>query len=136
MTMSDQIIAVLDNLCTKFGIAIDWTSENVLPYIMELTSKLIKYEIATSVVWCLFIAIITFATYKLTKYLYKQMKEYDSPYSAFDWEFAFIGGCVALCFCIFAVVLVIPIQTFDIVECLTFPEKAIFEYVSYMMKTV
>ena len=31
--MSQQIIEVLDYLFEKFGIAIDWTSENIMPYI-------------------------------------------------------------------------------------------------------
>ena len=31
--VSDQIIKVLDNLCDKFGLAIDWSSKNVQPYL-------------------------------------------------------------------------------------------------------
>lgn len=30
--MSDEIIKVLDDLSKRAGIAIDWTSQNVLPY--------------------------------------------------------------------------------------------------------
>lgn len=33
MTVSEQIISVLDALCEKFGIAINWTEENVIPYV-------------------------------------------------------------------------------------------------------
>lgn len=39
ITLSDQIISVLDALCEKFGIAIDWTSQNVIPYIQLLAKK-------------------------------------------------------------------------------------------------
>lgn len=31
--MSQEIINVLDNLGEKFGIAIDWSNENILPYL-------------------------------------------------------------------------------------------------------
>ena len=31
--ISDGIIKVLDSLADKFGIAIDWTSSNILPYL-------------------------------------------------------------------------------------------------------
>ena len=31
--MSNEIIKVLDALSDKLGIAVDWTSENVLPYL-------------------------------------------------------------------------------------------------------
>ena len=30
MTVSEQIIQVLDALCEKFGLVIDWTSENAI----------------------------------------------------------------------------------------------------------
>lgn len=49
MQVSDQIIKVLDNLCEKFGLAIDWTSETVLPYVSTLMTHLISYEIWSSV---------------------------------------------------------------------------------------
>ena len=31
--MSDEIIKVLDDLSDRVGITIDWTSQNVLPYL-------------------------------------------------------------------------------------------------------
>ena len=31
--MSDEIIKLLDDLGQRFGIAIDWSSENMMPYI-------------------------------------------------------------------------------------------------------
>ena len=31
MEISQQVIKVLDAVCDKFGIAIDWTSNNVIP---------------------------------------------------------------------------------------------------------
>lgn len=33
MQVSDQIIEVLNYLGEKLGVTIDWTSENVLPYV-------------------------------------------------------------------------------------------------------
>ena len=51
MTVSSEIIEVLDYLGEKFGIAIDWTSNNVLPYLQALVDKFIKWEISTSIVW-------------------------------------------------------------------------------------
>ena len=49
--MSSEVIKVLDYFAEKFGIAIDWGSENVLPYVEELRSKLVTYELYTSVFW-------------------------------------------------------------------------------------
>lgn len=51
--MSEEVIKILDALAEKFGLAIDWTSANVLPYLQQLCGKYVTYEIATSVVWIL-----------------------------------------------------------------------------------
>ena len=51
MSFSSQFIEVLDALCEKFGIAIDWTSQNVVPYVTELATRIIAYEIWTSAAW-------------------------------------------------------------------------------------
>ena len=49
--MSDEIIKILDDLGQRFGIAIDWSAQNVMPYLKDLMSRFINYEMITSVVW-------------------------------------------------------------------------------------
>lgn len=49
--MTDEIIKLLDELAKRFGIAIDWTSENVMPYLEDLCSRFITYNIVVDVVW-------------------------------------------------------------------------------------
>ena len=51
MSFSSQFIEVLDALCAKFGIVIDWTSQNVMPYLTDLATRLVSYEIWTSAAW-------------------------------------------------------------------------------------
>lgn len=41
--MENKIIEALDLLCEKFGIAVDWTSENILPYAYELCLRYTHY---------------------------------------------------------------------------------------------
>ena len=48
MQISDEIIKVLEYLCTKIGLTIDWTSSNVLPYVEQLCGKFVKWEIGTN----------------------------------------------------------------------------------------
>ena len=43
MEISEQVIKVLDAVCDKFGIAIDWTSNNVIPYIEQIGNKIIDF---------------------------------------------------------------------------------------------
>ena len=51
MNFSDEVIKILNYLGEKFGIAIDWTNDNALPYLQELCDKFIKWEICTSTAW-------------------------------------------------------------------------------------
>ena len=130
MTMSDQIIAVLDNICAKFGIVIDWTSENVIPYAKEFAGRYIRYEIATSVVSSIMILAILFALFKCVQFACKKCKE--DPYSCWDLLAIVLIICFVITF--IAAVCIVYNGVFSIVTCITFPEKAIFEYVNAMMR--
>ena len=69
--MSEEIIKVLDALAEKFGLAVDWTSANVIPYLEQLCGKYVNYEIVTSVVWLILGIILMFVGkfgIKKTKY--------------------------------------------------------------------
>ena len=133
--MSEEIIKVLDALGEKFGIAINWTSENVMPYLQQLCSKYITYEIATSVVWLLIGICLLF----IGKYLIEKTKQYWKMYeekenSDFDMiaiVFGMLAGCV-----IIVGIIVILCQTMDIVTCVTFPEKMLIEEMQLIYKTL
>ena len=64
--MSEKIIKILDHIGSKFGVAIDWTDKNVMPYLQELADKYINYELVTSIaiaVVCVFGIIWSIHTY-------------------------------------------------------------------------
>lgn len=42
--MAESVIKILNELCSKFGLVIDWTAENVLPYLQTLMNKYINYS--------------------------------------------------------------------------------------------
>lgn len=121
MTVSSQIIEVLNDLCVKFGLAIDWSQETVLPYLEELAGKYITWEIATSEMWIvigsiLFIGgLIAFVT-------------------DLKWGWADGVMCIVGFFAIVSGVCLIGSQVYDILTCKYFPEKQLWEYVSYLMK--
>ena len=124
MKVSEQIIEVLNYLGEKFGIAIDWTSENVIPYITTLCTKLISYEIWTSVAWMAIMAVLSIICIILSITLRHKLKdsvERGDGFMLFPYAF-FIGICAAA-------IIVIGTQIFDIIKCTTFPEMYVFEYV-------
>ena len=133
MTVSDEIIKVLDAVCEKFGVAIDWTSENVLPYLQELCNKCISYELWTTVLSIvaelLLIVGFVFLVYKT----FKEDKNGNNWWGIVyrnDFEVLFTIGLVLygvisaiMLFCIF-------FDLTQIITCLTFPEKVILEFIS------
>lgn len=124
--MSEEVIKVLDALAEKFGIAIDWTSANVLPYLQQLCGKYVTYEIATSVVWMLIgICLLFVGKYVIEKAKQCWKKYKEDTYSDYD-SGTIMLGILAICVIIGGIA-VILCQTFDIVTCITFPEKIIIE---------
>lgn len=120
MTISSQIIEVLNDICKKFGIAIDWSQENILPYLQELAGKYISWEIATSVALLIGAAIIIVVGIIL---LIVDIK-----------CFGFCGMSVVSMFLWIAALVVVVEQINDILTCMYFPEKQIVEYVKYLMQ--
>lgn len=116
MQISDEIIKVLEYLCSKIGLTIDWTSNNMLPYIERLCTKFIKWEIGTSVTW-IGIAVIT----TIIVLIFSKVVDFGGFEKVIFWGTV----CVAIG--------IIGKQVFDIVECYTFPEKAIYDYIQYYL---
>ena len=59
--MSAEIIKVLDYLCAKFGIAIDWTAENIWPQVLDFVGRYQMYAVTRhliAVAMCVIIGII------------------------------------------------------------------------------
>ena len=55
--MSQEIINVLNYLGEQIGIAIDWTSENVWPQVMDILGRYRLFELITTGI-CLFVEIV------------------------------------------------------------------------------
>lgn len=134
MTVSNQIIEVLNALCDKFGLVIDWSSQNILPYMQELTTKIVNYEFWTSIAWILtfsFLAIIFFIIGNILTHTSNFHWYEDSPKTSFAL-FCFIMGGIFLIIFIFVLIN----QTFDIITCLTFPEKTVVNFISSTMNSL
>lgn len=124
-SISNEIIKVLDALCDKFGIVVDWSSENVLPYLNTLIDKCVNYEITTSIYW-IFIAVIAggFGIYFCIhgKYIGKKT----------DWDEGFGIFTIGL-ICLFASLVIIPCQIHDLIQCFTFPELTVFNQIQQII---
>lgn len=124
--MNNTIIEVLNYLGEKFNIAIDWTSENVVPYIQELFNKFIQWEISTSIAWIMVAIVITaisWTVYIISGCISRRTSGCCTADDVND-IFFFIGIIISV-----IAILVICFQVFDIIECNTFPEKTLFDYI-------
>ena len=65
--MGDEVVKVLNALCEKFGIAMDWSSQNIVPYIQLLSKRCINYEIGTSIMWLVIGIVMIFIGIALVK---------------------------------------------------------------------
>ena len=119
MTVSSQIIEVLEHLGSKFGIVIDWTAENVLPYLEQLAGKYINWEIAISKMWMWIGAIIV--VFGIVTILLDAMCDWSGIGYVFGTFIIIIGG------------IVIVHQVIDILTCQHFPEKMVVEYVQQLI---
>lgn len=119
--MSDEIIKILDDLGQRFGIVIDWSSENVMPYLQDLVGRFTSYEIATSIMWMIVGLIFLLAGIIFS---FKIVKSKNSDIHAlilFSVILAVIGIVIIMC------------QISDIITCCTIPEKMIFEYLNRLL---
>lgn len=123
MSFSSQFIEVLDALCDKIGIAIDWTSQNVVPYITDLATRIITYEIWTSAAWIAIAAIVFLIIWKMTKNMCKAGNLDD------EWFFGWTTRIIVGIFCF----VVIGCQVFDIIEAVALPEKTLYVFVRRLM---
>ena len=137
MTVSEQIIQVIDLLCEKFGIAINWTGENVIPYIETLCGKLIAYEICTSIAWMAIMTLLSIGSIVAAKKLYPTFKKgwEKNAKSDYDmgWQVASVFSIIVLAVINIATVFVVGEQIMNIIKCTTFPEMYVFEYISNLM---
>lgn len=136
--MSAQIIEVLNDICEKFGIAVDWTSKNVQPYLKELMTKCINYKLATDIVWLVVGIVLLIIGGVLLRFAYNNNRKYheikdyhERMCSNLDETVAtqiIIGGT-----CLGVAVVLILYFTINLLACLTFPEKIILDMVqSYL----
>lgn len=126
MELSSQIITVLDDLCRRFGIVVDWASENIAPYLEDLAEKLVVFEVATSWFWIILIASVTllswigFAIFAIVCGLYD------------DVPTVFLVISILLTF---ITIIMTGTQIYDIITCEVFPEKILFREIKELLQS-
>lgn len=146
MTFSEQFKDIFNMLCEKIGIAIDWTQDNIVPYVMELCKRFVILNVVEEAIWLVSgIAAVVIVGF-LSKKLFKDYRKCASTREdTFWWErfcgdvspkngtfIVFIVGGVALIFGLIA----IPCSISELLKWAIVPEvqliKEITSFISAM----
>lgn len=144
--MTNEIIKVLDYLGEKFGVAIDWTQQNVLPYIEDLAGRFIKYHTVEEIILVVIFALMGIVGFILVGILISSyskanktksdrilMEYYNhgAEPSSFGTGVIIVTIICLLCGCIG-----VPICATELVKWIIIPEFQVVEEISYLMQTI
>ena len=139
MEISEQVIKVLDAVCDKFGIAIDWTNNNVMPYIEQLGNKIVTYDVCMSIMWLVVGCIPLTIAFLIKKFLNKKKLEAEDKPNNYYFTDGTLDEGAEDCYFIIGILLVVAIvigidNIQSIIQDIVFPEKAIIEFITPYIK--
>lgn len=141
--MSQEIINVLNYLGEQLGIAIDWTSENVWPQVMDILGRYRLLEIVSSCLWIVVqAAFVVYALVVLVKCFKASAKIRTTKQDNFWWYSGYttnwmsgagtvlvitagIFGLTSLC--------TLPMEVGDLLKWLIVPEIQYLEMLKGLM---
>lgn len=126
--MSEEIIKILDNLGEKFGIAIDWTSQNITPYLQNLLKRFLIYKNSIAIIQIVIsIILIVVGNVCITKLI--KWKEKDEMYDEmYDEELLVFGVLGSIVIIVIGVGLMIG-NIVGIIQNICMPELTILKYI-------
>ena len=124
--MSEEIIKVIDELGKRFGIVIDWSNQNIIPYLQELLKRFICYRNITACVWIIISIAMTIGGIVMFKFLNKWRK--SENYNSDDEAIAAVGYIFSICIIALGIGLIIG-NMFGIVKNICMPEMVVYEYI-------
>ena len=124
MSFSNELIKILDDLGRRFGVVVDWSGENILPYLQELVTRFIHWEVATSIIWMVFAIFVIVSSSIILKKAINIIKRDD--YYGEGWFFGLIISII----CLVIGIIVFLCQSFDIAKVVFLPELKIYEYIN------
>lgn len=124
--MGDEIIKVLNDLSEKFGIVIDWTQQNIQPYLQDLMSRLGQYELVKNIIYTVISLVVLFVS--IYAFCWGMKKMYFTRNKCSEEDEIIEIFTVILAFLFFVLSLtVLTITTDNIIECIFIPEKVFME---------
>lgn len=131
-SLSSQIIEILDDLARRFGVAIDWTQDNIIPYLNELAQKYLSYYFWARVSLIFLGFLFSFLFILIASKKRKKIGEDWDPDC--DWEHALVFTLGIVGYCLLGIMIVVLICNLpNLIACKVFPEKIILKYVQSLL---
>lgn len=88
MTFSEQFKEIFELICEKIGVVIDWSQENVVPYVMDFLKRYVAYNIVEEILLILFSIVLIVGVVIFFKIIIKDRAKCESKKkdTAF-WEY-------------------------------------------------
>lgn len=119
VSMTKEFIEVVDYVCEKFGIVVDWSNGELVPYLQSLVDKIVNYKSGIAWLW-ITVAIVTLIL-GIVCFIYDNHNG--------DGGWAFLGALLVTGAIVIAIV-----NVYTLITCNTFPEKVVFDYLETVMK--
>ena len=141
--MNQEIINVLNCLGEKLGIAIDWTSENVWPQVMDILGRYRLFELVNTGFWLIVEIVMAICAFLLFKGMAKDYMKIEADHEDNFWlyryydssELSIFGFILIIIFIIMSVISVIsiPINIVEMFKWLIVPEIKYLEMLKGLM---
>ena len=127
MTISSEITNILNDLGSRFGVAIDWTSQNVVLYVQDLVSRIAKLEMCNSIIAIVCGVACLFGLILIVRFAVKHREDYVEEV---------VGTFVIVIFiaCLIGIFTLIPIGVNGLTKAIYLPELTAIEYIQGLMK--
>lgn len=126
MAFSEQLIHLIDEFAKRIGIIIDWTSDNVIPYLHDLITRYGQFHLAINSIMfiiCLLVAILC---------VWGWLKEIEH-YNSYDFYEMGILSTTALILMTFFSLFGLFHFGYQMIQLLFIPEWFIFEQLQGLM---
>lgn len=113
---------MLQKLAEQFGLALDFSKENVIPYLQQLAERVVKYETCQSIFWLVFGTILLLVGIVMIVLAIKNVITWDEDTIIGFIIVGFVLGLIGS--------FVVCQQISDLILCKYLPEKILLRYVN------
>ena len=120
VTLSSQIIEVLNDLTRRFGIFIDWNQQNIIPYLQDFLIRYVRYMFFGKMIWL----VISLLCFLLAIIFHKRIIKF--AYDKFDEMPESLATLIIIVVCILSIIGIID-NIFGMIKITTIPEMVIID---------